>query len=237
MEDKNKIAPRQLRLKCEYNDKLRIGSLNFRGVKEFTKREQIIQAMIKGKLDIMCTQETKLFNSTVEKRKGHTCVFSSDANNNREHHGVGVCYNNRIEKFRSNYKQIDSHIMTIETNTHGNPMAIASTYIPHDQTPDIPRQHAWDLLDETITQTPVAKNLILFGDVNTSLHAKKGGEEDYIGEHIFGKGMPFPTLKATYIPAWKTDNREMLANLIRTRDLIVKKIVSINLQNIKERTE
>ena len=112
--------------------------------------------------------------------------------------------------------------MPIEVNMHGNPMVIASSYIPHDQTPDIPRQHAWDLLDETITQTPVAKNLILFGDVNTSLHAKKGGEEDYIGEHIFGKGMPFPTLKATYIPAWKTDNREMLANLIRTHDLIAK---------------
>ena len=104
--------------------------------------------------------------------------------------------------------------MTIEIYMHGNPMVIASTYIPHDQTPGIPRQHAWDLLDETRTRTPIAKNLILFGDMNTSLHARKEGEEDYIGEHVFGKGMPFVTLKETYIPAWKTDNREMLANLI-----------------------
>ena len=88
----------------------------------------------------------------------------------------------------------------------------------------IPRQHAWDLLDETITQTPIAKNLILFGDLSTSLHAREEGEEDYIGEHIFGKRMPFLTLKETYIPAWKTDNREMLANLTRTHDLTVKHI-------------
>ena len=142
-----------------------------------------------------------------------------------------------MEKFRNNLKQINSHRMTIEINMHGNPMAIASTCIPHDQTPDIPRQHAWDLLDETITQTPIAKNLALLGDLNTSLHARKEGEEYYIGEHIFGKGMPFLTLKETYIPAWKIDNREMLANLLRTHDLIVKQFFSIHHQHIQQHAE
>ena len=52
-------------------------------------------------------------------------------------------------------------------------MVIASTYIPHDQTPDIPRQHAWDLLDETITQTPIAKNLLLLGDLNSFTRQKR----------------------------------------------------------------
>ena len=133
------IAPRQFRPKLEYNDKLRLGPLNARGMKEFAKREQITQEMIKGNLDIVCIQETKLSNSAVEKRTGHTFVFSSGSNNNREHHGAGICYNNKIEKYRNNHKQIESHIMTIEINMHGNPMVIASTYIPHDQTPDIPR--------------------------------------------------------------------------------------------------
>ena len=64
-------------------------------------------------------------------------------------------------------------------------MAKASTYIPHDQTPDTPRQHARDLLDETITQTPIAKHLISIGDLNTSLHARKEGEEDYVGTYLW----------------------------------------------------
>ena len=108
-----------------------------------------------------------------------------------------------MEKYRNNYKHIDNHIITIEINMHGNPMTIASIYIPHDQTPDIPRQQAWELLDEIITQTPIAENLILLGDYNTSLHARKEGEEDYIGEHIFGRGPEFLALKETYKPAWK----------------------------------
>ena len=49
--------------------------------------------------------------------------------------------------------------------------------------------------------------------------------------------MPFLPLKETYIPTWTQDNREMLANLIRTRDLIVKSIfleaikIQSNMQN------
>uniref|UniRef100_UPI00404B0406 endonuclease/exonuclease/phosphatase family protein n=1 Tax=Flavobacterium sp. TaxID=239 RepID=UPI00404B0406 len=214
IEDKNKIAPREYRPKWEYADKLKVATLNVRGMKEFAKREQIIQEMISRKIDIMCIQETKLPSSTVEKRKGHTFVFSTNSKDNREHHGVGICYNNKMEKYRNNYKQINNHILTIEINMHGNPMTIASIYIPHDQTPDIPRQQAWELLDETITQTPIAKNIILLGDFNTSLHARKVGEEDHIGEHIFGRGREFLELKESYKPAWKTDNREMLTNMI-----------------------
>ena len=117
--------------------------------------------MVIRNIDIMCIQETKLSNSTVEKRKGHTSVFSSSSNN-REHHGVGICYNNKMSKYINNDKQIDSHITTVEISMHGNPMVIASIYIPQNQTPDIPRQHAWELLDETISQTPIAKKIILF---------------------------------------------------------------------------
>ena len=76
---------------------LRIASLNVREMKEFAKREQLIQDIITRNIDIMCIQETKLSNSTVEKRKGHTFVFSSNSNNNRGHHGVGICYNNKME--------------------------------------------------------------------------------------------------------------------------------------------
>ena len=92
--------------------------------------------MITRNIDILCIQETKLPNSTVEKRKRHTFAFPTNSKDNREHHGVGICYN-KMEKYRNNYKQIDNHILTLEI-MHGNPLTIASIHIPHDQTPDIP---------------------------------------------------------------------------------------------------
>ena len=73
-------------------------------MKEFAKRGQIIQEMVIGGVGIMCIQETKFSNSAVEKRKGHTFVFSFDSNNNREHHGVGICYNNKVKKIQKQFQ-------------------------------------------------------------------------------------------------------------------------------------
>ena len=68
--DKNKIAPREHRPKWEYADKLKVATLNVREMKEFTKREQIIQEMITRNIDIMCIQENKTpqFNSGKKER-------------------------------------------------------------------------------------------------------------------------------------------------------------------------
>ena len=74
IEDKNKIAPREHRPKWEYADKLKVATLNVRGMKEFAKREQIIQEMINRNIDILCIQETKLPNSTVAKKKKRTHI-------------------------------------------------------------------------------------------------------------------------------------------------------------------
>ena len=71
----------------------------------------------------------------------------------------------------------------------------------HQTYPD--SKHGNYVLDETIAQTPIAKNMIPLGDFITSLHAGKEGEEDYIGEHIFGRGMEFLTPKETYNPHGK----------------------------------
>ena len=65
--------------------------------------------------------------------------------------------------------------MTMELNMHGNPLVIASIYVPHDQTADNQRHKAWESIEHIVTSTPITKNLILIGDYNTSLHAKKDG--------------------------------------------------------------
>ena len=73
--DKNKIAPRQCIPKWEYADKLRIATLNVRGMEEFAKRGQIIQEVVTRSIVIMCIQETKLSNSTIETKWTHICVL------------------------------------------------------------------------------------------------------------------------------------------------------------------
>ena len=57
--------------KWKYNQLITLASLNVRGMKQFTKREQIITHMIEHKITILCLQETKMPGSTVERKDTH----------------------------------------------------------------------------------------------------------------------------------------------------------------------
>ena len=111
-------------------------------------------------------------------------------------------------------------MIAMELNMHGNPLIIASVYIPHENTNDERiRQRAWEDLTDFITETPEAINTIIMGDLNTNLHAKKEDEEEHIGPHVFGKGTEFLRNKEHHTPANKTTNREYLVNHLRATDM------------------
>ncbi len=71
-----------------------IASLNVKGLKESSKREQIMQHMEKHNISILCLQETRIPHSCVEDKQGYTFIFSSHSTSNEEFHGVGFCYKN-----------------------------------------------------------------------------------------------------------------------------------------------
>ena len=94
---------------------------------------------------------------------------------------------------------------------HGNPLAIISAYLPHDAVLPLqqPRRIAtWEELETTINNISEAKNIIVCGDFNAALHHIKEGEEDIIGQHIFGKGLEFLRTKEECQEPELVDNRE-----------------------------
>ena len=85
--DKNK-GPDCNKMKRKYGEKMKIASINVRGMRDPVKREEIITQMDTNGIDIMCLQETKNPDSCYE---GYAFVFSSTSTD-REHWGVGLCY-------------------------------------------------------------------------------------------------------------------------------------------------
>ena len=83
--------PDSNKMKWKYGEKMKIASINVRGMRDPVKREEIITQMDANGIDIMCLQETKIPDSCYEVRKGYTFVFSSTSTD-REHWGVGLCY-------------------------------------------------------------------------------------------------------------------------------------------------
>ena len=172
------------KMKWKYGEIITAASINVRGLRDPAKREEIIVQMDTSGVDVMCLQETKIFDSCYDVRKGYTFVFSS-ASTDREHWGVGICYKSYVEKSRNYYRQVSSNMVAMELNMRGNPLIIASVYIPHESTNDeIIRQRAWEDITYFITETPEAINTIFMGDLNTNLHAKKEEEEEHIGPYI-----------------------------------------------------
>ena len=110
----------------------------------------------------------------------------------------------------------------MKLNMHGNPLIIASVYIPHENTDDeITRQRAWEDLTDFVTETSEAIDTTLIGDLNANLHAKKEEEDGHIGPHVYGKGMDFLRNREHNTLANKTTNREYLMNHLGATDVKV----------------
>ena len=102
---------------------------------------------------------------------------------------------------------------------HGNALIIISVYIPHDDSDDNSRDSAWEDLSGLIGDIPEAINVIVLGDLNTKLHARREGEENHTGPNIYGRGSEFLRNRELLTPAEKTTNREHLIMLLRANDL------------------
>ena len=180
--------------------------------------------MIRPNIDIACTQETNIPNSCSETRDSHTFIFSSDAPHDKEDWGVGFCYKRTFEKYRANYLQISSNVATMELSMHVNPLVIISCYLPHDavlQHVQPKRTTAWEELQDTISKITEAKNITICGDFNAALHHRKEGEEDVVGQRVFGKGIQFLETKEDRTPDNFIDNREHLTTITRATNTVI----------------
>ena len=134
-------------LRWEYAKELKVVSLNVRGMREITKREQVITYM---KKNLLCLQEAKIPSSSIEQRDYSIFVFSTSETGGTDHHGVGFCYNRRIEKHRNHYTQHSSHLAEMEINMHGSTLVILTAYMPHDASAEIERFAAWEEMSNRI---------------------------------------------------------------------------------------
>ena len=117
--------------------------MSVRGMREITKREQVITYLKKNSINLLCLQETKIPSSSIEQRDSYIFVFSTSETGGTDHHGVGFGYHREIEKYRDHYTQHSSHIAEMGINMHGNPLVILTAYMPHDASAEIQRLAAW----------------------------------------------------------------------------------------------
>ena len=188
------------------------------GMRVITKREQTITYMQKNSIDLLCLQETKTPSSSVEQRDKHIFVFSTSETGGTDRHGVGFCYNRRIGKYRNHYIQHSSHLAEMGINMHGNPLVILTAYMPRDASAEINRVATWEDMSNKIRGISHNKNVVVLGDFNAAVHARKEGEEERLGLHVWGKGIAFLREKEGLLP--ESMDRNILIELLKEHDMM-----------------
>ena len=72
--------------------------------------------------------------------------------------------------------------------------------MPHDASNEINRLAAWEEMANRIGEIPDNNNVIVLGDFNAAIHARKPGEEECLGPHVRGKGSRFLREKVGFLP-------------------------------------
>ena len=114
-------------------------------------------------------------------------------------------------KSTEHYIQHSSHLAEMEIHMHGNPLVILTAYMPHDASAETKRLTAWEEMSSRIRNI-THNNIVILGDFNAALHARKEGEEECLGPHIWGKGLTCLREKQGLLP--ENMNRNILVELL-----------------------
>ena len=90
---------------------------------------------------------------------------------------------------------------------------ILTAYMPHDARAQIKRLAAWEEMSNRTRSVTHNKHVVVLGDLNAVLHARKGGEEECLGPHVWGKGLTFLREKEGLLP--ENMNRNILIELFK----------------------
>ena len=82
---------------------------------------------------------------------------------------------------------------------------------------EINRLTAWEEMSNRIGDISHNKNVVVLGDFNAAIHARKAGEEECLGPHIWGKGLGFLREKEGLLP--ENMNRSLLIDLLKGHDM------------------
>ena len=101
---------------------------------------------------------------------------------------------------------------------HGNPLVILTAYMPRDASAEINRVATWEDMSNKIRGISHNKNVVVLGDFNAAVHARKEGEEERLGLHVWGKGIAFLREKEGLLP--ESMDRNILIELLKEHDMM-----------------
>ena len=203
-------------LKLDYARKVKIATLNCRGLAELSKRQQLIHAMKKLHIDILALQETKIKTDSTETHDGYAFFFGSqsvqnDRRQRTEHHGVGFVISPYMNPFLLDCTPISDRLIEITIAARGRNLTIINGYAPHSGRPPEEKDQFWNCVADRCDAHPQSSPTLVVGDLNARIHGRQFPETDIMGPYIFGNGSSF----IQELPLDQLNNRQRLIDFCK----------------------
>ena len=221
--------------------KLRMATINCKGINEIGKRQQIKQWMQDKKIDIAFLQETKVKEQTHETGDTHTIYLASDPKEHSEVRrdvkgkgkgkgvkrsssskwkvetaGVGVIITKELNRSLLDIRQVSSRIISVDIKTIPR-LRIIGCYAPQAAREEEIKETFYTQLQGEVERMGTSKPLILTGDFNVRLHERQEDESDIMGKWIHNKGHK----KVNEMSTQTKDNRHRFVEMARRNKLII----------------
>ena len=191
---------------------LRIATWNVEGLTD-AKLVQLRGIMEDRGIDILCMQETHVGKSEyIVDESGYLLIHSGREDEEREYAGVGFLVAPRLRRSIVGFCQLSSRIAYIKIRVRGGKAVVFNAYAPHGGRGHDERQQFYSQLADVYRSTSSHGIKLIAGDLNARLHKRLAGEEERVGEFVFGN--PRQVLK-------EGSNRELLIEMCVALDLVI----------------
>ena len=136
-------------------------------------------------IHMLCLQEVRRLLSDYYVTDNGFLLITSGGQQAPEYAGVGFLVHPVLRQHICNFCQHSSRVAGIKIRTPGGKIAVVTAYAPHANRPFEERFHFFQNLTTYWRSISVNGQKLCFGDLNSRLYCRFGGEEQFIGKHFF----------------------------------------------------
>ena len=195
--------------KVRYGSMLKVATLNVKSLWKATLHRQLVDYMDKEEINVMCVQETKVPSTTHYAIGDYVFYIFSGEKGRSEDAGIGFVVHKSLKNAMTGVTHHGSRVAAMGLSLASGLLSIMSVYIPQSGRPVEEREGTFEVMAEVKKRLEAKGPVLILGDFNARLHARRAGEGDVLGKHIYGRGT------GALDPPEIVPNRDLLVNFCR----------------------
>lgn len=196
---------------------LRVWGWNAEGLSQAGSLHASLQIIKPHRVGIGYIHETNLPFSTDFQLEGYRSITCGIADEEKvqmhafQGMGTGVWLSVRAQKALGSFRQHSSRLFELTSRSICGQATFFGAHAPHEFVKKDIQTSFWTLLRHASEALPLALPIYIIGDMNTRLHARLLGEEQVLGNFIFGRWVEY--LNKRRMRRWAVLVRENLRKL------------------------